>query len=212
MLKRRLVIIGAGGHGKVVADIALKNGYENVVFVDSSISGSSMGIPIIGDLSEIEKLVDDNTRFIVAIGDNSVRKRITNDYNLPWETLIHPSAQIGGSVSVGAGSVIAAGAVINSSATVGAHCIVNTAAVVEHDDTICDFVHISPGAVLGGNVKIGECSHIGIGAVLRNNISICENCTVGAGAVVVKDIFREGVYIGVPARLLSDAEKDDERK
>lgn len=199
----RLVIIGAGGHGKVIADIALKNGYTDVVFVDDNAVGSCMGFPIVCTNAEIEKLNDGKTDFVIAIGANEIRKRIAERHALHWATLVHPSAQIGGNVELGKGTVVMAGAVINACATVGEHCIINTCAVVEHDNHIEDYVHISPNAALGGTVYVGEGAHIGIGATVKNNIKICKNCTIGAGAVVVKSIMEPAAYVGVPAQILS---------
>lgn len=196
----RLVIIGAGGHGKVIADCALKNGYTEICFVDDHAKGMCMGFPIIGTTSDLDMLNDDATDFLIGIGSNHVRKRIAERYALPWITLVHPSAQLAVDVKLGIGTVVMAGAVINASAQVGEHCIVNTCAVVEHDNMLGDYVHISPGAALGGTVCIGSLTHIGIGAVVRNNIEISGNCTVGAGTVVVKNIDFGGTYIGVPAR------------
>lgn len=196
----RLVIIGAGGHGKVIADNALKNGYTQVVFVDDSASGRCMDLPIVGTSAMLDELNDGATDFVIGIGSNPVRKRIAERFALPWVTLVHPSAQIATGVTLGHGTVVMAGAVINAAASVGAHCIINTCAVVEHDNVLGDFVHISPRAALGGTVRIGELTHMGIGSVVRNNIEICSNCTVGAGAVVVKYIDSSGTYVGVPAR------------
>ncbi len=196
----RLVIIGAGGHGKVIADIALKNGYTNIAFADDHAVGSCMNYPIICKSSDIEPQNDGITDFVIAVGDNEIRKRIAAQHKLNWVTLIHPSAQIGTNVNIGIGTVVMAGAVINSCASIGEHCIINTCAVVEHDNVIDDYVHISPKAALGGTVCIGEGTHVGIGATVKNNINICGNCKIGAGAVVVKDIVESAIYLGVPAQ------------
>lgn len=200
--KNRLVIIGAGGHGKVVADIALKNGYTDIVFVDDNVTEGCMSFPVICRMTEIEKLNGIKSDFIIAIGNNEIRKRIAEQYKLNWVTLIHPSAQIGVNVKFDLGTVVMAGAVINSDASVGKHCIINSCAIVEHDNTIEDYVHISPNVALGGTVRIGERTHIGIGAIVRNNIEICSKCTIGAGAVVVKAISDSATYVGVPAKIL----------
>lgn len=196
----RLIIIGAGGHGKVVADNALKNGYAHVCFADDRATGQCMGLPIIGTTSDLDALNDGHTDFVIGIGNNEIRKRIAEEHNLPWATLIHPSVQIAVNASVGKGTVVMAGAVINADATVGNHCIINTGAIVEHDNRVHDYVHISPRAALGGTVCVGELTHVGIGATVRNNITITEKCLVGAGAVVVKNIEKSGVYVGVPAK------------
>lgn len=196
----RLIIVGAGGHGKVIVDNAWKNGYTNVCFVDDNATGECMGIPIVGTSADIIALNDGQTDFVIGIGNNVVRKRIAERYTVRWVTLIHPSAQIGLHVCVGEGTVVMAGAIVNSGATVGVHCIINTGVIVEHDNVIGDYVHISPNAALGGTVRVGELTHIGIGATIKNNTDICSDCTVGVGAVVVKDIEECGTYVGVPAR------------
>lgn len=197
---KRLIIIGAGGHGKVIADLAVKNGYGNIAFLDDITEGFCVGYPILGKTSLCSELNDGKTEFVIAIGSNEVRKTISKKYDLPWATLVHPSAQIGLNVEIGTGTVVMSGAAINSCANIGSHCIINTHATVEHDNVVSSFAHISPNVALGGTVHIGECAHIGIGATVKNNISICENAVVGAGAVVVKDIDEKGVYVGVPAR------------
>ncbi|MBQ2988868.1 MAG: acetyltransferase [Clostridia bacterium] len=196
----KLIIIGAGGHGKVIADNALKNGYTDICFVDDHATGEVMGFPIIGTSADIPKLDDGKTDFIIGIGNNAVRKMIAEKYGVHWVRLIHPSAQIAACVTVGCGTVVMAGAVINACATVGAHCIINTRAVIEHDNIIDNYAHISPNATLGGTVHVGERTHIGIGATVINNIEVCENCVVGAGAAVVKNMRESGTYAGVPAR------------
>ena len=196
----RLIIIGAGGHGKVVADVALRNGYTDIYFVDDHVKGEVMGFPIIGATDEIQRLNDGNTDFIIGIGNNLTRKAIAEAYHVNWVTLIHPSAQVAFNVEIGQGTVVMANAVINVCSIIGEHCIINTSAVVEHDNVIDNYVHISPGALLGGTVRVNELTHIGIGAVVRNNIDICSCSTIGAGAVVSKQITESGTYIGIPAR------------
>lgn len=199
-MNNRLIIIGAGGHGKVIADNALKNGYTDICFVDDHATGSCMGFPIIGTGADLPSFDDGKTDFIIGVGSNDVRKRIAERHDVNWVTLIHPSAQIAVNVSIGKGTVVMAGAVINASATVGEHCIINTGAIVEHDNAIGDYVHISPRAALGGTVRVGDLTHIGIGAVVKNNIAVCDHCVIGAGAVVVKEIKDSGTYVGVPSR------------
>lgn len=196
----RLIIIGAGGHGKVIADNALRNGYENICFIDDHLKGNVIGFPVIGTSEDIECLNDGKTDFIIGIGNNAIRKSIAEKYNVNWVSIVHPSAQIAFDVKIGKGTVVMPNAVINVSSTVGEHCIINTGAIVEHDNVIKNYVHISPGAALGGTVQVGEETHIGIGATVKNNIEICPNCTIGAGAVVVKAIVEKGIYVGVPTR------------
>ena len=194
----RLIFIGAGGHGKVFADNALKNGYKEICFVDDNLQGESMGFPIIGTSCDIDKLNDGKTDFVIGLGNNNLRRVIAEKYQVNWVSIIHPSAQIAFGVSIEKGTVIMANAVINVCAKIGKHCIIKTGAIVEHDNEIGDYVHISPNVALGGTVSVGSFTHIGIGVSVKNNVEICSNCVIGAGAVVVKDIKEFGIYVGVP--------------
>ena len=197
---KSIVIIGASGHGKVIADNALKNGYTDICFVDDYVTGECMDFPIIGKCDDLENLDDGKTDFLIGIGNNATRKVIAEKNRVNWATIIHPSAQIAANVSIGKGTVVMAGAVVNACASIGAHCIINTCAVVEHNNVLEDYVHISPNAALGGTVHIGMNSHIGIGATVSNNIDVCSDCTIGAGAVVVRNIKVCGTYVGAPTR------------
>jgi len=196
----KLVIVGAGGHGKVIADNALKNGYTEIAFVDDNATGACMGFPIAGKCEDLGGMNDGKTDFVIAIGKNTTRSAVAQRHDVNWVTLIHPSAEIAANVTVGRGTVVMAGAVINADARVGHHCIINTGAIVEHDNVIGDYVHLSPRATLGGTVTVGARTQIGIGAAVINNIDICSDCLIGAGAVVVKNITDSGTYVGVPAR------------
>lgn len=184
----------------MIADIAFRNGYSDVRFVDDVLTGDVMGIPVVDSLVHIERLNDGRTDFVLGIGENDVRRQIAQAHDVPWATLIHPSAQISMNVTFGKGTVVMANAVINACASVGRHCIVNSGAIVEHDNVIEDYVHLSPRVALGGTVRVGALTHIGIGATVSNNVRICENSIIGAGAVVVKNIERSGTYVGIPAR------------
>ena len=196
----RLIVVGAGGHGKVIADNAMRNGYTDISFIDDCATGQCMGFPIIGVCEELPKLNDGKTDFVIGIGNNAIRKKIAQVYDVNWVSLIHPSAQIAVNVSVGRGTVVMAGAVVNACAMIGEHCIINTSAVIEHDNVIEDYVHISPKAALGGTVRVGTGTHVGIGATVINNIEICADCVIGAGAAVIRKIVESGTYVGVPAR------------
>jgi sugar O-acyltransferase (sialic acid O-acetyltransferase NeuD family) len=199
-MNNRLVIVGAGGHGGVVADNALKNGYTDICFVDDGNAAECLGFPVIGKVADLPLLNDGKTDFVLAIGNNGVRKNLAEQYDVNWVSLIHPSAIIGERSVIGKGTVVMARAVVNPNASVGDHSIINTGAVVEHDNRIGNFVHLSPNIALGGTVQVGDLTHVGIGVVVKNNITICENCIIGAGAVVVKNIEKSGTYIGVPAK------------
>lgn len=191
----KLVIIGASGHGKVIADIAIKIGYEEIVFLDDneSLSGCA-GFPVIGKSSKAQEIEGDK---IIAIGNAKIRERIQS--TIKTVTLVHPDAVISRRVEIGEGSVVMAGAVINSDTVIGRGCIINTGASVDHDCKIGDFAHISVGAHVAGTCHIAERTWIGAGATISNNVNICSDCMVGAGAVVIKDINESGTYLGVPA-------------
>lgn len=199
---KKIAIIGASGHGKVVADIALKNHYTDCIFLDDNVNVKSCGhYPVVGTSDDFIHYPDRD--FIVAIGNCEIRSRIQNKLlraGVNVATLIHPAAIIADDVKVGRGSVVMAGAVINPFATIGEGVIINTCASVDHDSIIGDFVHVSVGANIAGTVVIGNQTWIGVNAAVSNNITICDRCMIGAGAVVVKDIDCPGTYIGVPAK------------
>ena len=198
-----LIIIGAGGHGRVIADIAQKLGvYETISFLDDGEAKENMGLPITGKTSEVEKYIASADIF-VAIGNGKIRgdfieRLLAMGASIP--VLIHPSSIIGACVEVGLGTAIMAGAVINPCTSIGKGVIVNTCSSVDHDCKIGDCAHISVGAHVAGSVTVGKYSWIGAGGIVKNNLSICESCMIGAGAVVVKSITEAGTYIGVPAK------------
>ena len=199
----KLIIIGAGGHGKVAADIAEKMGkYAGISFLDDGEITESLGFPIIGRVRDVDKYVSDH-EFFVAIGNPDIRKRIADNLikiGAHIATLIHPSAVIGKQVTVGKGSAIMAGSVINPCTSIGEGCIINTSSSVDHDCRLGDYVHVAVGAHVAGAVSIGDFTWIGAGATVSNKISICEAAMIGAGAVVVTDITERGTYVGVPAK------------
>lgn len=196
---RKLAIIGASGHGKVVADIARRNGYKEIVFLDDDDSIHECGdYPVIGKSFEAGTIDAD---VIIGIGNANIRKRIQE--SIPDEkvvTLIHPDAVVAEEVVIGAGTVVMAGAVINPGARIGKSCIINTCSSVDHDCKVGDYVHISVGSHLCGTVSVGNETWIGAGATVSNNISICSNCIIGAGAVVINEIKESGTYVGVPVK------------
>lgn len=201
-MSKNVVIIGASGHGKVIADIIVSNGNFVKGFLDDAddIQGKSIvGFPVLGKVEDYKKY--ENCEFVIAIGNHYIRKNISESIDVKWHTAIHPKAVVSNlDTSIDEGTVIMANAVVNPSAKIGKHCIINTGAIVEHDNVLGDYVHLSPNATLSGTVKIGESTHIGVGASVLNNTTICNDCVVGAGAVIVNDITEIGTYVGVPAR------------
>ncbi len=206
-MRKNLIIIGAGGHGKVIADLALKVGYTNIAFLDDGAVGTCLGFKIVGGISSAPDFDDGSTDFFVAIGDNQSRKHIFEAYDLPWTTLVHPSAQIGAEVILGGSCVIMAGSVINSGSRIGDAVIVNTCASVDHDCIVENYAHIAVGAHLAGTVSVGEGTLIGLGALVSNNLTIAAGTVVGAGAAVVRNLSVPGIYKGVPAKLASSLSK-----
>lgn len=194
--KRRLLIIGASGHGRVCADVAEKmNLWDEIVFADDN-PPAVFPYRIIGG-STVEWAED----CFVGIGSSAIREKLSKGRNLV--KLIHPNAVIGDRVKIGLGTVVMAGAVVNADAEIGNNVIINTCASVDHDSQIGDFVHVSVGAHVAGTVTIGANTWVGAGATVKNNINICGGCMIGAGAVVIKDIEEEGTYVGVPAKKMS---------
>lgn len=204
-MTKRLYILGAGGHGKVVVDAALKmNQWEAIYFLDDQLKGESiLGIKVIDVIDNVSEYKADKAEFVVAIGNNEVREKIQRNLqsqNCKLATIIHPFTSIGSNVSIGEGTVIFAGAVVNPSVNIGEGCILNTSCSVDHDSVIKEFVHLSPGVNIAGTVRIeGKC-WLGISATVINDITIPKATIVGAGSIVIKDITKSGIYVGNPIR------------
>ena len=204
---KTIYIIGAGGHGKVVADIAKKNGYKKILFLDDSTKGQLGTYSIVGTTDDIDEIHqrDKDADFFIAIGNNEIREKMfkklkERDIKLP--VLIHSSAVIDETVKIEEGTVIIANAVINAGTKVGKNCIINTSASVDHDCIIEDYVHISPGVHIAGTVHIGKRTWVGIGSSVVNNINIYDDVIIGAGTTIIKDIEKPGKYVGMPLRRL----------
>lgn len=197
----KLIIIGAGGHGKVCADIAKLMGYKEVVFLDDNPNLKSCGrYAVIGPTSLISQIGGD---VFIAIGDNIVRRKISSLISYDRiATLIHPNAVIADTVKIGRGTVIMAGTVINADAKIGEGCIINTCSSVDHDCKVGNFVHIAVDSHVAGTVSIGANCFLGAGSIVINNVDVCDNLKLGAGAVVVDDIEQSGVYVGIPAKMI----------
>lgn len=194
---KKLVLIGAGGHGKVVAETAEACGYSDIVFVDQNWPGQQKN----GRWSIIAS-ADGNVSSLkfCSIGHNDIRAQIFEKQKL-WNSpvLLHPSAIISPTVQLGAGTLAVAGVIINADVTAGVGTILNTACSVDHDCKLGDFVHISPGARLAGKVSVGSRSWIGIGAVIKEGVTIGKDVIVAAGAAVIDDV-KDGARVGgVPA-------------
>ena len=197
---KEVVIIDAGGHGKVIADIIEKSGDKVIGFLDDGTEHTEIfGYPVLGKSADCKKFKD--KEFFIAIGNNFVRKKIaTENSDLKFYTAIHPNAVISRGVEIGEGTCVMAGCVINASTKIGKHSIINSGSVVEHDNVLADYVHLSPGAVLCGTVSVGECTHVGAGVTVRNNTNITSETVIGVGAAVASNIEIPGTYCGVPAK------------
>ena len=197
-----MVIIGAGGHGKVAADIAKKIGYKKIAFLDDNIDKLNMADGFAkGTTNDICKFK--GWDFFVAIGAPKIRKnfiKYLEDNGYKLISLIHPKSVVTDNVIIGVGTIVMAGAVINADTVIGKGCILNTCSSVDHDCEVGDYVHVSVGTHIAGTVRVGDMANIGAGATVINNINICQNVIIGAGAVIVKDVNEQGTYVGVPAK------------
>ncbi|MFP3123376.1 acetyltransferase [Ectobacillus funiculus] len=205
----KITIIGQGGHSKVIQDIILSNKeYEIVAYLDDRYEDIAVADNMyFGPTSAAQKIIDcfDNVKFIIAIGNNKVRKSIAQKLDLSddyYATLIHKTAVVSPSAKMGSGTVVMPNAVINADAQIGNHVIVNTSSVVEHDNKLDDFVHVSPGSTFTGSVEIEEGTHIGAGATVIPNVKIGQWSIIGAGAVVTHDIPSNCTAVGIPAKFI----------
>ena len=205
-MTKQLVILGAGGHGKVVADCALATKqFDSVMFLDSRYPDVEevMGQAVIGDTEDLARHISDDKHFFVAVGHNQARQRLTEallQLNANLATLIHPSAVVSDFSEIGIGTLVCANAVINPATQIGKGCIINTSASVDHDCIIGDYVHIAPGTRLAGTVTVGDRTFIGIGSAVIPNVSIGEDCIVGAGSTLLNDLSAQTTAVGTPAR------------
>jgi len=200
----KLLILGAGGHGKVVAEIArLIKQWDEIAFLDDKEGLKEVnGYKVIDKLKNYKLYKEEYKNAFVAIGNNKLRINLIENllregFEIP--ILIHPFTFISNNVKVDKGTVIMAGAVINTNSVIGKGCIINTSSSIDHDCILKDGVHISPGVHVGGTVNIGKCTWVCIGSSIANNITIGKNVIVAAGAAVIKDVPDNVIVAGVPA-------------
>jgi sugar O-acyltransferase (sialic acid O-acetyltransferase NeuD family) len=208
----QIVIVGSSGHAKVVIDIVERLGRFTIAgLVDGfkAVGEKTLGYPVLGSEADLPRLIESHglQGCLVAIGDNAVRARMAAGIaascpDLPFLTVVHPSAIVGRDVDIGPGTVVMAGVTINPSCKIGKLCILNTMASLDHDSRMDDFSSLAPGVITGGNCHIGTHSAIGIGAIVRHGITVGDHTVIGAGSTVVSDIGGHCVAYGVPARAI----------
>jgi sugar O-acyltransferase (sialic acid O-acetyltransferase NeuD family) len=204
---RSLVVLGAGGHAKVIIAAIEALGWRiaGVFDDDSSLWNTHvLGHPVVGSVAQAAE--NQQRDAVIAIGDNRIRRRIAETLQFNWPTIIHPCTWVAPSASIGAGTVLFAGAIVQPDVKLGEHCIVNTLAGVDHDCIVSDYVHLCPGVKLAGGVAIEQGVMVGTGAVVLPNKRIGSWSIVGAGAVVNRDFDAYSTVVGVPARLSSSKE------
>ncbi|WP_417898968.1 acetyltransferase [Bacillus haimaensis] len=204
----KVIIVGQGGHSKVVSEaIALQGNIRIKGYLDDNYHELKYEKELyFGPIRSTKEILlhEPNIKFIIAIGNNKLRKMIVEKMGLKetqYLKVVHPKALISASATIGVGAVILANAVVNTDAKIGAHTIINTSGIVEHDNVIEDFAHISPNATLTGTVHIEEGVHVGAGASVIPNINIGKWSTIGAGATVINHIPAFSTAVGVPARI-----------
>jgi sugar O-acyltransferase (sialic acid O-acetyltransferase NeuD family) len=198
-LPDNVIVIGAGGHAKVViATVRAIGGNVRAVYDDqeSRWGQTLLGVPVTGPISS-ERIGDSPA--VLAIGDNRVRRTLSTQLRAKWITACHPRAVVDSSVTIGSGTVIFAGVVIQPDTAIGAHCIVNTSASIDHDCSVGDYVHVAPGVSLCGGVSVAEGALLGVGAKVAPLVRVGEWSTVGAGAVCVEEVPSGSTVVGVPA-------------
>ena len=201
-MRKSVSIFGAGGHGKVVADVVGAMDYHLKCVYDNNPKAEAIAGVSVSDAATVG-LID--TPVIITVGNNLTRKNIAEDLEkkgIIFETAIHPSAIIAKDVKIGEGSVVFHGAIIQSGAVIGKHCIINSGAIIEHDCKIGDYAHISPGATLCGMVTVGEGTWIGASSVVIQCLKIGKWSVIGAGSVVIRNLGDNVVAAGNPAKII----------
>lgn len=213
----RVLIIGAGGHAQVIADILLNMKSQErelipIGFLDDNYSLHGkifLGLPVLGPLPSCPSIEHD--AIIVAIGDNSIRRCQFEEFRIKGERFFiarHPRSIIASNVTIGAGSMICAGAVVNPGSAIGANVILNTGCTIDHHNQLGDHVHVAPGVSFGGEVTVGKGTLVGIGATVIPRCSIGEWCIIGAGSLVTRSLPNHVLAVGAPARIIRKLNKE----
>lgn len=209
-MKRKILLVGAGGHCKVIVDFLLCNmeyKIAGIIDLKERLGDKIFGVPVVGTDADLPHFLKSGIKYcfisVGSIGDSGLRAklcRIAKKTGFILPNLISPDARLSSRISLGEGNYIAPGVIINAGARIGNNCIINTGAIIEHDCRVGDFVHISPGAILSGGVSIGDYSHIGAGSSVIQNVEIGEKTVIGAGSVVTKNIRKGVVAFGNPCK------------
>lgn len=208
---KKIILIGGGGHSKVIIDIINStNEYEIVGIIDKNPKANNvLNIPILGDDKILDELITKDVEYaFIAIGiceDINLRNVLYNrikEIGYKFPTLIHEKAIVSPYSQIGEGTCVMAGAVVNPNVIIGTNSVINTGAIIEHDCFVGDNTFISPGAILAGGAKINNNCFIGMGSKVLEGITIGNNVTIGAGAVVINDIPNNTTAVGVPAKII----------
>lgn len=208
-----IAVIGEGGHSKVIRDIIEATGkYGVICILDDKYRGltSRNGISFAPVSYSLQLIKESNPAFVVAIGNNRVRKRIAEELagaGAGFATLVHPSAVISPSARLGEGTVVMPKSVINANTVIGNHVIINTSSIIEHDNLIGDYVHVSPGAVLTGNVQVGTGAQVGAGSTIIPGKKIGKGSIIGAGSTIIRDIPDYVTAAGTPAKIIKQTDQ-----
>ncbi|WNM20237.1 acetyltransferase [Flavobacterium capsici] len=206
-MENNITLYGASGHGKVIVDLVMACDFNIKAIIDDSPKVELLLGHLVTKTKDAKEDSLGNT--IISIGNNKVRKRLSQMLKTDFATAIHPSATVSPFATIEEGTVVMAGAVINPEANIGKHCIINTNATIEHDANIEDFVHICPGVALAGNVSVGEGTQVGIGTSVIQGIKIGKWVTIGAGAVIINDIPDYAVVVGNPGKIIKYKQEND---
>ncbi|WP_179994283.1 acetyltransferase [Acinetobacter sp. YH1901136] len=204
---KKIVVVGAGGFGKEIAWMAKCCGHEVVGFLDSTPEKQNtkiMGVDVLGPIENAKQFIE--YEFVIAIGNPRARKKIIDifftDEKFIFATLIDPRAIVGQNVTIAEGSMICAGAILTVDIEIGKHTIVNINSTIGHDVKIHDFVTIAPNASISGNIELNNYVEIGTNTTLREKLTVQEGAMIGMGAVLTKDVEKNHVMVGNPAKLL----------
>lgn len=206
--QKKLLIIGPGGHSRVVIDAALSAGLNLEGIIDPEYSGKKetiLGVPVLGDVGILEELDPEHVSVFVAIGSNSKREEwihIVTERGFTITSIQHPTAIISPHAEIESAVFINAGAIINAGARIGLGSIINTGVIIDHETSVGSFVHVAPGCRISGRVTIGSGTFIGVGTTVIDYITIGEKAMIGAGSVVINDIVSGTIVVGIPARVI----------